>query len=133
MKILSLLIIITFFFNFYIIKAQVDSTIKTTNFINDFPKYDVINKRGVQSIKVQDHLFISNESRDLSINLFQKLYVPEYFFNDDEPLTNINKNYSIDFSRMIPKGNPVFSIQYALFYGLYSENKYSLKRWDCID
>ncbi|MEP0861162.1 MAG: hypothetical protein HRF52_06960 [Ignavibacterium sp.] len=133
MKILSWLIIILLSFNFYFINAQVDSSIKTNHLISDFPIYDIINKCGFQSITVQDHLFISYESKDLIINLFQKLYIPEYFFNNDKLLIEKNKNYSIDFSRMIPKGNPTFSIQYALFYGLYSDNKYSLKRWDCID
>ena len=133
MKILSWLITITFSFNFYIITAQVDSTINASNIIRDFPSYRIINDRGNSPLTVQEHLFRTNGSSELSIGLFQQLYFPEYIFNYDKQLTDKNKNYSIDFSRVIPKGNPVFSIRYALFYGLYSENKYLLKRWDCID
>ncbi len=122
MKYLSLLTILSLSFNFSVCIAQVDSTLSDNPLINDFHPYfnnSFYNKVNLISF-YQD-------------NLFEKILIQESVFNDYRLLSDKIKNISTDFSKMIPKGNPVFSIQYALFYGLYSENRMLLKRWNCLE
>ena len=121
MKYLSLLTILSLSFNISVCIAQVDSTLSDNPLINDSPphSYNSFYKR-------------TNIIPFYQNNLFEKILISEIIFNDRSLLSDKIKNISTDFSKMIPRGNPVFSIQYSLFYGLYSENRMLLKRWSCL-
>lgn len=69
---------------------------------------------------------------NLLLQQFSLITENQYSYFDNKIGIAKNEIYLSYFNEMIPKNNPIFSIQYALFYGLYSDNNKLLKRWNCI-
>jgi len=136
MKIFCSLII--FCASFKICIAQVDSLL-IENKSNIF--YDSFNEKSTQKYDEQfqfyDPGYFNNSIQfqkefNLSLQQFSFLTKNQYSYFENKINTAPNDNYLSYLKEIIPKDNPVFSIKYALFYGLYSDNHKLLKRWNCI-
>ncbi len=133
MKILkTILFVIT---AFTICMAQVDSTHNKTSYSDEIKlkpnEYLIINfddSNIISQNKLIGHIpLLKNSIIRLKVNLSDLHSYPILYNNLN---TSLDKKWAADFSNFLPKDGSIFSIQYALVYGLYSDNK--VKRWNCI-
>ncbi len=136
MKIFFFLLILCVSFKICI--AQVDS-LSSENKPNIYynSSIDRRNQKIDEQFQFDDTGCFNNSIRfqrdfNLLLQQFSLLRTNHYSNFDNKIGIAKNESYLSYFNEMIPKSNPIFSIQYALFYGLYSDNNKLLKRRNCI-